>query len=135
MDKDLRTRVSAGASRRARASVLSVMKGVGFFDPVSGVYPESGRFEESVSALVALHHHLGHITWEKVRLRSFSGDDVPEKASDLIELDGALLPEFPLLHATHDQENIWGSMKVDLLYFHHGSQTVSKCIYLVAQFD
>lgn len=112
------------AAARAKTSLLAVMKRVGFSDPVSGKFldAKSSRFEESLSALVALYHYLGRIRWEQVRLRSLTGEMTNASAGELISGQGILVPEFPLLHSTDTEMNMWGAMRIDLLYFERGAQ-------------
>jgi hypothetical protein len=122
MDLPWNTKISSGASARAKASVLKAMKLVGFCGPVSGYYPESGRVEEALSSLVALYHHAGQSRWASVPLRSLSGEPTGLTAKELISPDGVLVPEFPLIHSTQDEERIWGAMRIDLLYFNPRSK-------------
>ena len=97
---------------------------VNFGDPVSGYYPDSGRFEEAVSGLVALYHHMGRIRWSRVPLRDRFGEESGLSADTIVSPSGIFVPEFPLLHSTAEEERIWGGMRIDLLYFDLASQTI-----------
>lgn len=118
------TKISRAASLRAKNSVLDTMKRVGFRDPVSTYFPESGRFEEALSALVALYHHSGRIRWDRVLLRSLAGEPTEVNAGSLISNSGVLVPEYPLLDSTPAQADTWGSMRIDLLYFEPKAQSI-----------
>jgi hypothetical protein len=100
------------------------MKRMSFRDPVSEYFPESGRFEEALSAILALYHHGGHIRWDRIPLRSLSGEATDVYASTLISSTAVLVPEYPLLHSTTAQAEIWGSMRIDLLCFEPKTKSV-----------
>jgi hypothetical protein len=93
-------------------------------DPVSGHFPESGRFEEALSAIVALYHHSGRIRWDRIPLRSLTGEATDVYVSSLIASTAILVPEYPLLDSTTAEAKIWGSMRIDLLYFEPKTKNV-----------
>ena len=118
---ELNVAIRRSAVKTAKACLRRILDDHLFLDPVSGNMLAPGRFEESLSASVAIYHHAGRIDWGKVPLRSLeSGEPTGHWTDRLISNRGILVPEFPLCHTEQqgaEDMKTWGAMKIDLLYF------------------
>ncbi len=85
----------------------------GFVDPVTGASPAS---ERALSSLLGAYAQRQLIQWARIPLYRPETRERAGDASALISRPGIFVTEYLLLHRDPEQERIWGSMPVDLLY-------------------